>query len=252
MSAKSIFGMAMNMSGIIRELDELGMRIEVGDDFSHYRSLRNAQATRSAMYPMFDVASSYVDQSNGFWICGFNEADELIHTQAARLLDLKDVSLAKHLKTHRHKYITPGTTPDPEMTYYSGSKSLRRITGRVCYHGEFWLPSSGLGGPRSLGATTLLSRILFELVHESWNPDFVFAFVPKQLAAKGAHLRYGYSHCEPGQWIGPDQQVTEEDFLIWMSAEDMATAVSREPQVQRAGNTVSPIRSTVTPIESRG
>lgn len=251
MSAREIFGMIKNVSGIIRELEDAGMRVEIGDDFSEYRFYRNAQTDRTCMYPMFDVASSYIDASNGFWVCGFNQSGELIHTQAVRLLDLSDVSLEQHLKVHRHKYITPDTTPDPDLTFYSGPEALATITGQVCYHGEFWLPARGLGGPRSQGVTPLLSRILFELMYRSWEPNYVFALVPKQLAARGAHLRYGYSHCEPGRWLGPDQQVTEEDFLIWMSAKDLSNALVREPQSLQ-NDQVSAIGSALTSIDSKG
>lgn len=244
--------MVMNVSGIINELEETGMRVVIGDDFSEYRVYRNSQTNRNPMYPMFDVASSYVDGTNGFWICGFNEADELIHTQAARLLDLSGVSLAQHLNVHRHKYITPYSTPDLDLTFYQGPDSLRSITGKVCYHGEFWLPARGLGGPRSQGVTPLLSRILFEVMQSKWDPNYIFAFVPKQLAEKGAHLRYGYRHCEPGRWIGPDQQVTEEDYLIWMSASDISNALSQTPQSLKSGAQVASIRTQLTSIASKG
>ena len=244
--------MVMNLSSIIRELEGAGMRVVIGDDFSEYRVYRSSQHDRAPVYPMFDVASSYIDSTNGFWICGFNQDDELIHTQAVRLLDVSGVSLGHHLNVHRHKYITPYTTPDPDLTFYSGPEALRSITGRVCYHGEFWLPARGLGGPRSQGATPLLSRILYEIMVARWNPDFVFAFVPKQLAAKGAHLRYGYSHCEPGRWIGPDQQVTEEDYLIWMSSDDMANALAGDPPSLQSSAQVSPVRSTLTSIDTKG
>lgn len=242
----------MNVSGIIRELESAGMRVVIGDDFSEYRIYRNAQTGRSPIYPMFDVASSYIDESNGFWVCGFDEAGDLIHTQAVRLLDLSGVSLGQHLNVHRHKYITPDTTPDPDVTFYSGPEALRTITGNVCYHGEFWLPGRGLGGPRSQGATPLLSRILFEIAASRWNPNYIFAFVPKQLAAKGAHLRYGYSHCEPGIWIGPDQQVTEEDYLIWASAKDISNVLAREPQSLQYADQVTAIRSTLKSVDSKG
>ena len=252
MSARNIFGMIKNVSGIIKELEEGGMRVELGDDFSEYRLYRNLQTDRSPLYPMFDVASSYIDGSNGFWICGFNQADELIHTQAVRLLDVSGISLGQHLNVHRHKYITPNTTPDPDLTFYSGPRALRTITGKVCYHGEFWLPARGLGGPRSQGVTPLLSRILFEVMYRSWKPNYVFALVPKPLAARGAHLRYGYNHCEPGRWLGPDQQVTEEDYLIWMNAEDLSNAVTGETQSLRNGDQLSAVKSTLTSINSRG
>lgn len=252
MSAGKIFDMITNVSGIVRELEAVGMRVEVGDDFARYRSYRSAQTDRGALYPMFDTASSYIDETNGFWVCGFSETGELVHTQAARLLDLSGTTLGRHIDVHRHKYITPDTTPDPDKTGYSGPEALNFVTGRVCYHGDFWLPSRGLGGPRGQGATSLLSRILFEILHHNWKPDYVFALVPKQLAAKGAHLRYGYSHCEPGKWIGPDQQVTDEDYLIWMNATDMNNALSREAQSLRSGTQVSAIRPSVTSIDSKG
>ncbi|MEM0945953.1 MAG: hypothetical protein AAGK37_00995 [Pseudomonadota bacterium] len=252
MSGRNLVGMVMNVSGIIRELETTGMRVVVGDDFSEYRLYRSEQKGRNPIYPMFDVASSYIDDTNGFWICGFNQDDELIHTQAVRLLDLTGQSLGHHLNVHRHKYITPDTTPDPDVTFYSGPEALKKITGKVCYHGEFWLPATGLGGPRSHGVTPLLSRILFEILVRKWNPSFVFAFVPKQLAEKGAHLRYGYNHCEPGTWVGPDQQVTEEDYMIWMSASDMTKALARKPQSLRGAAKVAPLRSTLKSVDTSG
>lgn len=247
-----MYGAIMRVSGLVRELEAAGMRIVIGDDFSEYRIYRTSQFDRAPMYPMFDIASSYVDARNGFWICGFGPNDELIHTQAARLLDLSGVSLAEHMDTHRHKYITPDTTPDPDLTYYSGPEALAVITGRVCYHGDFWLQPSGLGGMRSQGATSVLSRILFEIVHWNWAPDYLFALIPYALAAKGAHLRYGYIHCEPGNWIGPDQQVTDIDYMVWMSAKEMSKALAREPQGLRNADRISSVRSTLTAIDSKG
>jgi hypothetical protein len=235
-SPSRLFGLTTRLSGILRDLERAGIHVEIGDDFAEYRARRSQQGDRGPIYAMFDVASSYVDRTNGFWICGFNPEGELIHTQAVRLLDLSGGSLANHLADHRHKYITPGSTPDPDRTFYSGPEALHTITGRVCYHGDFWLRANGIGGPRSQGATALLSRVLLEMMVGTWNPSFVFALVPKRLAVKGAHLRYGYCHCDAGQWLGPDQQVTEEDYLIWMGHKDMANLVARDPETLRFTN----------------
>ena len=229
MLPSKLYKMTSNVSGILRHLEEAGIWLEIGDDFGKYRAYRGQQLDRGPIYPMFDVASSYVDRTNGFWVCAFDSDGELIHTQAVRLLDLSGITLGTHLNDHRHKYITPDTTPDPDQTFYSGPEALHAITGRVCYQGDFWLRARGLGGPRSQGATALLSRVLLEIMVAAWRPSFVFALVPKNLAAKGAHLRYGYCHCEPGRWLGPDQQVTEEDYLIWMGANDMANLVANAP-----------------------
>lgn len=250
MSARNLFNMVSNISRIINELEAVGIRVEIGDDFSHYRLIRTAQADRSPMYPMFDVSCSYVDGSNGFWICGYDQQDELVHTQAVRSFDLSGVSLRQHIDLHRHKYITPDTTPDPDQTFYSGARALASITGKVCYHGDFWIRAFGLGGPRSRGLTPHLSRILFELALRTWEPDYVFALVPKQLAEKGAHLRYGYTHCEPGVWTGPDKQVTDEDWLLWMSRHDIVNFLDAQPQSLRAQEQISRIGSALKSVDS--
>jgi len=250
MSPSRLFELIKSLSSTLLELKEAGIQVEIGDDFAKYRAYRSQQPDRSPIYPMFDVASSYIDHTNGFWICGFNPSGELVHTQAVHLLDLSGISLATHLNTHRHKYITPDTTPDPDLTFYSGPEALHTISGKVCYQGDFWLRARGLGGPRSQGATNLLSRVLLEIMVEAWNPTFVFALVPKQLAAKGAHLRYGYCHCEPGRWLGPDQQVTEEDYLIWMGANDLANLVARTSQNLQRDDGVSTVRPTSVDVKA--
>ena len=230
---------------VLRELEDVGIRVVLGDDFTEYRCHRARHADRGPIYPMFDVQSSYIDRTNGFWICGFAPNGELLHTQAVRLLDLSGVSLAEHLLLHRHKYITPDSTPDPDKTSFSGPRALKEITGKVAYHGDFWLRSKGLAGPRSHGATAVLSRMLLEVAEVSWNPSYLFALVPKALAAKGAHLRYGYVHCEPGRWVGPDQQITDEDYLIWMNSEDMANLLDEAPPRVNSRNSVNGAKATI-------
>jgi hypothetical protein len=248
MSARNTFGMIQKVSHLLQELQASGMRVEVGDDFTLYRNYRNSCVGRGGICPLFDTASSFVDETNGFWICGFNDADELVHTQAVRMLDLNGVTLGKHLDMHRHKYIVPDSTPDPDLTFFEGPEALKSVTGTVGYCGDFWIPSRGLGGPRSQGATGMLSRLLFELVQQSWQPDYIFAFVPKQLAAKGAHLRYGYTHCEPGKWVGPDQQITDEEYLIWMSARDIKNVIARDLQSYRNTSQISAIRTSLEAV----
>lgn len=249
MLPSNLFKMTTNVSRILLHLQEAGIRLEIGDDFAKYRTYRGQQRDRGPIYAMFDVTSSYVDRTNGFWVCAFDSNGDLIHTQAVRLLDLSGITLGMHLDAHRHKYITPDTTPDPDQTFYSGPGALHAITGRVCYQGDFWLRGRGLGGPRSQGATALLSRVLLEIMVAAWQPTFVFALVPKNLAAKGAHLRYGYCHCEPGRWLGPDQQVTEEDYLIWMGANDMANLVADEPQGLKLETGVLTVRPGPAPVD---
>ena len=252
MSAGRIFRSTKWVSGILRELELARITVEVGEDFSKFRNYRASLPDRVPLYPMFDVACSYIDGSNGFWVCGFDPDDELIHTQAVRLLDLMDSTLGLHLHLHRQMYITPDTTPDPNLTFYSGPKSLDHITGKVCCQGDFWLNAAGLDGPRSRGATELLSRLLFEITAGCWNPSYVFSLIPKEQAIKGAHLRYGYVHCEPGHWLGPDQQVTVEDYLAWMGADDISSALSKTPQSLHTAQRIADAQSSEARVDTRG
>lgn len=239
MSAQTKFEMIGRVSRLVRLLEQEGMRIEIGDDFKRYFAYRNSQVDRKGIYPAFDVSQSYIDSSNGFWVCGFDRDDELIHTHAVRLLGLTGISLADHLNLHSQKYITPGTTPDPDQTHFEGPEVLAEVTGKVAYQGDFWLPSRGLGGPRSHGVTSLLSQLSLEMTAYTFDPDHLFAFVPRRLAEKGLQLRYGFSHCEIGSWIGPDRQITDQEYIIWMNRRELSRKLLREPVAARLETNVS-------------
>ena len=92
-----------------------------------------------------------------------------------RLLDLTGVTLGQHLNMHRHKYITPNSTPDPDRTFYRGPLALQKITGKVVYQGDFWI-KSGQKGNRRPGFLPLLSRIAIEIALSTWVPELQLCF----------------------------------------------------------------------------
>ncbi len=248
MTAHNLFTMITNVSRLVKDLENEGIFVEIGSDFAAFRRLRNKQSERSKLYPMFDVSNSFVDGSNAFWVCGFDADGELIHTQAIRLLELNDQSLTDHLRIHRHKYITPGSTPDPDRTFFSHLPSLDKMSGRVGYHGEFWI-KGGTVGRRSQGLTSVLSRLAFEFSMKLWSPDFMFGLVPTQLATRGVAVRYGYVHAEFGAWLGPEQEVTSEEMLVWMSNEDLQTLLEATPKPLCENNSVPTRTKIVRAVE---
>lgn len=229
MRNKNILSVISNVSHLIAELAQAGITVEIGNDFLEFRRLRNAQADRHHMFPMFDIERSYVEASNAFWVCGFNNDGELVHTQAIRLLSVEEESLADHLRHHRHKYITPGSTPDADRTFFTDLPTLRAMRGQIAYHGEFWI-KSGVVGRRNQGLTSVLSRIAFELTMALWSPDFIFGLVPTSLANRGVTVRYGYPHSELGEWIGPSGEVTAEETLVWMNRQDLQFCIDSKPR----------------------
>jgi hypothetical protein len=215
------------MAAILNAIQDYAIDVEVGSDFSAYRELRRPSLNSRPVYPMFDVRSSFVDESNALWIAGRDATGELVHTQAMRLFDMGTTTLGDHLRCHQQKYVTPGLVDNPCKTRYEAGGCLDRISGKVCYHGEFWI-DSGPNGLRGSGAIALLSRLAFELAELTWGPDYVFGFVAARYALKGTPIRHGYYHAEPGRWIDADGHVFSDEWLVWMGAEDIA-ALNRTP-----------------------
>lgn len=227
MTAAGFFSTILNACNILRELEAAGLRVEVNTDFVAYRKMRDKQLNRMPIYPVFDVSSSFIDASNAFWVCAFNEKNELVHTQVIRMLDLPE-TLHEHLNEHRHKYLTPGMVKEPDDVTFAALDSLKKIHGRVCYHGEFWL-KEGEDGLRGQGYTALMSRLLLEIALKIWSPDFFFGFVPHELAMKGIPFRYGYTRCEVGAWLERNEIVVEEAF-VWMSQSDLRQYLQTVPK----------------------
>ena len=228
MKKNDISRMVTNTARIIRQLEDLGIRVEIGADFTEYAAHRRGDISRAPIYPMFDPAASFIDETNGLWICGFDAENKIVHTQAGIVHQFGEKSLMDHLRVHRQKYITPGTTPDPEATFFHGHPEFENIKGRVSYTGDFWLAAKGLGGARNQSATILLSRLFLEIITRTFELDHIFSFIPTQLAVRGLHMRYGFSRCEKGRWIGPDQQITEEEYIGWMNEDYFRVTLAEE------------------------
>ncbi|NIA67238.1 hypothetical protein HBA54_01375 [Pelagibius litoralis] len=209
------------IADIIQISEARGLLLEVSTDFEEFRKVRMAQSDRSTLYPMYDVACTYIDSSNGFWIKGVDENGELIHTQAMRLLDLSGTTLADHFRLHRQKYMTPGNTDDPTQYDYSPTPACQKISGRVCYHGELWLKEDDGKRFRGTGLTTILPRMALALSLMEWSPDFVFGFMYPHAACRGLAAREGYMHMEPGFWHAPGSPESFAEWLVWMAREDL-------------------------------
>lgn len=227
MLAQDYFEKTLRVADIVSALNELGISVQTGSDFVAYRLLRKQQSHSRPIYPMFDVGCSFIDGSNGLWIAGWDEQGDLVHTQAMRLIELGPADLRAHMRDHRLKYVTPGAVEEPEFAAFHADGGLDTVRGRVCYHGEFWLAQNARGSSGS-GAVALLSRLAFELAHAIWAPDYVFGFVAAPHALNGTPARHGYFHGVPGTWRARDGGVFAEEWLVWMSANDI-TACLRTP-----------------------
>lgn len=222
MPASDLYKQFQYISNIEHIAELHGMKIDVSSDFEAFREIRSAQQKRLPISPIFDRQVCDINASNGFWIKGTADNGEIVHLQAVRLETLNDKTLAEHLYQHRDIYAPPGVEVDLEQTDYAACPSSRRITGRVCYHGELWL-KGGPGGYRGHGLTAALPRLALALAHMAWSPDYMFGLVHPLAACKGLAAREGYMHLEPGGilWHRKDQSEVYDEWLVWMSHHDL-------------------------------
>ncbi|GAB4391176.1 MAG: hypothetical protein Tsb0032_01860 [Kiloniellaceae bacterium] len=223
MPASDLYTHFQYISNIDQIAERHGMKIDVSSDFEAFRDLRTAQDKRLPISPIFDQRVSEISPTDGFWIKGTSESGELVHLQAVRLQTLRDVTLAEHLYQHRDIYAPPGVEVDLEQTNYGACPASRRITGKVCYHGELWL-KGGPGGYRGHGLTAALPRLALALAHMAWSPDYMFGLVHPMAACKGLAAREGYMHLEPGGilWQRKDRDEVYDEWMVWMGHDDLA------------------------------
>jgi hypothetical protein len=214
--------------------------ITVGENFEEYREILAEARPDQPLSPPFDPDLQYMTPSNSFWIVGHDPHGKVVHTQAMRMFDLQDDTLANHLRTGFKEYPPAALDIDFERSRYRAGPGARRIHGRVCYHGEVWLDGS-TGQFRGSGVSSVLGRFAFMTAMLRWSPDWVFGFMPKSVAWKGFAERQGYMHAEPGvlRWYRNDSDLPLEGFMVYMARDDIRYLMSM-PLHDRPLETQSP------------
>ena len=146
---------------------------------------------------------------------------DLMHTHAARLLDLKHEYLGDYMFNHFREF--PPAIPDIDLdrSRFRSGQGARNITGRVLYHGEIWM-SDKPGLFRGNGLLTVLARYGLLTALQRWNPDYIFGFMARTVAFKGFAERMGYMHSESGalSWFRKGSDMPMEGFLSYLNNEE--------------------------------
>ena len=90
MSYQAKFAGAQFVSRAADIVRQKGISLHVGTDFDEYAEIVREYRPEQPLGPPFDPQIHDLRQSTGFWIVGRNEKSEIVHTQAMRILDLKD------------------------------------------------------------------------------------------------------------------------------------------------------------------
>lgn len=198
-----------------------GIDVQIGTDFEEYSEIIARDRPRQALGAPLDPALQNLNSGNAFWLTGRDADGQLMHTQAARLIDMKAETLSSYMFNHFREFPPAIPDLDLERSRFRASPGARHISGRVIYHGEVWM-SDQPGLFRGNGLSTVLARYGLLTAMQRWNPDYIFGFMARTVAFKGFAERMGYMHNEPGalKWFRKGSDVPMEGFLSYLNNEE--------------------------------
>lgn len=230
MTIHDTFTGAQYITRLLDIINDNGVMIEIGSDFDLYARYIAEHRTKLPLGLAFDPANQNLTDENGFWIVGWDHDGKMMHSQAMRMIDMSDIYLSDYLSENFQRFAPPGYTLDMTRSMYRAGPGAKRITGKICYHGDLWVESSaryrGTGLPGVLARFALATSLL------RWSPDHVFGFMAQHHAFRGLAEREGYMHCEPGALELHTRELNTviRGFLTYMSREDLSFLMEICPQ----------------------
>lgn len=154
---------------------------------------------------------------------GLDKNNEVALVEAARLYDMSHSNFAEHLESLKLFYADPTIHAHPEDRCTCMAPSAKKITGRIAYHGDFWLRKDF----RGQGMPTIMAAVLRGVSFAMWTPDFVVGLAERWLLDKGVLAQYGHAHHEPGGSILKlvEEGIVDDDVLVWLTGEKLQSLV---------------------------
>lgn len=196
-----------------------GIKLLIGFDFHEYVSITRATPTKGPTYPNFRPDRSPIKSGEGYWIICIDNNNEVAVLSAARLYDLSHSSFAEHLQSLKAFYADPAVHAHPQDRCTCIAPSAKKITGKVAYHGDYWVRSD----LRRQGMNEITSRIMHAVTFAMWAPDFLCGLAARWSLDKGLIAQYGYAHHERGGSILQlvDENIVDDDWLVWRTGEEL-------------------------------
>lgn len=207
-----------------------GVKLSIGFDFREYVSITRTLPTKKPTYPNFRPDRSPIRTGEGYWMIGVDKNNEIALVEAARLYDLSHSNLAAHLETLKAFYADPSVHAHPQDHCSCTAPSAKRITGKVAYHGDFWLRKDF----RGQGMPEIMAAVLRGVSFAMWTPDFVVGLAERWLLTKGVLAQYGHVHHEPGGSILHlvEENIVDDDLLVWLTGEELRSLVDNAKQAK--------------------
>ncbi len=198
-----------------------GIRLQYGHDFAWFRDTLKHQPLRHPINPAFDPDRCRLPDKSGLWIIGYDRNDNIVHTQAIKLLQLEGGTLEQHFQRRLWDFRSHGYDFDRQRCHWLLTPQARNISGTVTYHGELWL-KGGPDGYRGGSLVVLLTRLMLLKALLRFSPDFMIGLQAPMTTFRGLSVREGYLRAEQRTivWALRNSSHFEEDWLVWMSREE--------------------------------
>ncbi|MFY0680854.1 MAG: hypothetical protein JXR13_09805 [Thalassovita sp.] len=221
MTIQDVFDGSRYLSETINVLKSHHLDVTVGDDFEEYARIVEKGRPEQPLGPPFDPQRQFLPKARGIWAVGRNPKGEVVHTQAMRLLDLYDQTLARYMSARFGEFPPGGVGINLEDSWFRPGPGAKEITGRAVYHGEMWLKDDS--AYRGRGLIDVLSRFAFLTSMLHWQPDYLFGFMLRSIARRGLADREGYMHTDPYclSWQIDGRNEPIDCNMVWMAVEDL-------------------------------
>jgi hypothetical protein len=222
MTIHDSFEGALYVATVVELAKKFGIKLISGEDFNEYAEIIAEGRPEQPVGVPFDPKFNDIKPGDGFWIIGRNEADELVFTQAVRLLRIEGESFCDYMRQEFVKFPPAGLPIDFDRSFYHPGPSARRMSGTMAYHGDVWM-RGGVEKYRGTGLSSVLARLALVTALMTWAPDHMFGFIIRKLAFKGLGEREGYMHSDPAplHWYAKDKPDPMVAHMCWMNRDDL-------------------------------
>lgn len=230
MDVTNIVKIANYISSTTLAVERGGITLETGSNFDIFKDAVKKQPERGPMTPIFDPENNNFNEGNAFWIIGKDIKQEVVHTQAVRILDLNGNPFSEYAGAEFDKFSPEGWVLDSDQSHYHAAPGTCSVTDVTCYHGEFWL-KGGRNGHRGAGKAVLVARIGMMISLMKWCPDFIVAMMISDTICKGLAARTGFMHIEQTNmfWAVPGYEDLREAWVAWVGRGDLYHLLNISP-----------------------
>ncbi|WP_456679852.1 hypothetical protein [Bradyrhizobium sp. USDA 3311] len=201
-------------------LAEKGVKLRLGFDFDEFARISRTTPTKEPIEPNFRPDLSPINPGEGYWIMGLDNENAVGILAAQRLYDLSGSNLAEHFESLKAFYADPAVCANRYYRCTCRVASATTITGKVAYHGDYWIRSDF----RGKGLSGTIAKVTHSLSFAMWAPDFLCALVERWALDKGLVLQYACAHHEGDVSIlvEVEGEIMDYDYwLIWRTREEL-------------------------------